>query len=198
MRPSLFSANAARDVTREVIFKGVPINGRDREGDTALHAALRRRASLEVVVELVRLGAELNSVGGHYQTPMILAVFHPDLRVSDHLLDSGALVNGLPRHLGPLHAAVFNDNRRQVDLLLARGADPNHPGQRGATPLFVARSRGMVQRLLSAGADPYQTDEAGRTAINRWGENGIVEALDALHSRNSTRPRLAFVGADSG
>lgn len=190
MNPDLFHATTPRQITRQVIFEGALINGINEQGDTALHAVLRRRAPLSVVAELVRLGATVNAQGREGHIPLLLAIYHPDIRVMEFLLDHGALVDGVPLRLAPLHAAVFNDYFDRVELLLARGANVNRTCVRGTTPLFAARSGAMVKRLIEAGANPYKRDLKGQSAMERWQEYGLLEALGALQ----TKPVLKMVG----
>ena len=83
-----------------------------------------------------------------------------------------------------LHQAANEVNLRDVQLLLARGANPNIPGKKagddqeepyGMTPLMAAASSAtqknathrteIVKRLLDAGADVHAKDSAGNGVI---------------------------------
>ena len=83
-----------------------------------------------------------------------------------------------------LHQAANEVNHRDVQLLLARGANPNIPGKKagddqeepyGMTPLMAAASSAtrknathrteIVKRLLDAGADVHAKDSAGNGVI---------------------------------
>jgi ankyrin repeat protein len=44
--------------------------------------------------------------------------------------------------LTPLHLAAFKGSVEMVELLLARGADPNARADKGATPLSAASRQG--------------------------------------------------------
>ena len=74
--------------------------------------------------------------------------------------------------LTPLCAAISEDRFPMVELLLDAGADINHRGLAGNTPLMtaiVARSAyavTMTQLLLSRGADPSLRNDAGKTAAH--------------------------------
>ncbi len=68
--------------------------------------------------------------------------------------------------LAPLHSAVASDSFELVDLLLARGADPNAREASGSTPLHSAAGHGnraVIDRLLAAGADRDARTNDGKT-----------------------------------
>ena len=107
------------------------------------------------------------------------------------LLDAGVDPNAPTRQrttsLAPLALAAHFGNIGQVQLLLARGANPNARGTRGLTPLMAAamgddQDRAVIDLLLSKGAEIDATDEVGRTALD-WalfqGDTDIVKQLRA-------------------
>lgn len=70
-----------------------------------------------------------------------------------------------------LHRAVFRGDRRDVEDLLALGADVNAHGDLGYTALHYAAMQGnlnLAERLLAAGADP--------AALNEWGQTPTTTA----------------------
>ena len=110
------------------------------------------------------------------------------------LLDQGANPNG-PMDPGPdqvsrspLTWAVLTDSPAAIDLLLARGADPNAPPDvDGLTPLRATRRSsavvgpGCVRTLIRHGADPAST--APHRRVLPWYFNiahrvDLLEALD--------------------
>jgi ankyrin repeat protein len=96
------------------------------------------------------------------------------------LLDNGAFVNATPRtehlefgaELGgtALFRAVQYGDLAPIDLLLARGADPNMMSQKSVnmpTPLMTAAyycDGEIIDRLLAHGANRYATNSSGDTA----------------------------------
>jgi ankyrin repeat protein len=85
------------------------------------------------------------------------------------LLDRGAnpsLASSNGLKLAPLHSAVAADSFELVDLLLARGAEPNPKESSGSTPLHNAAGHGVaaiIERLLTAGADRAAVNSEGKT-----------------------------------
>ena len=98
---------------------------------------------------------------GEWQaTPLWFAVaWGKNLPLAEHLLKRGANPNFC------LFAAIWNDDRAAIRLLLDHGADIEDGAARGETPLMgaVAWSRfGPAEELLRAGADPeFPQCEAG-------------------------------------
>src|SRR5262249_56613854 len=67
-----------------------------------------------------------------------------------------------------LAAAAFRGNDRIVELLLSRGAEPDHVDATGKTPLIYAAARGfalVVRRLLDGGADATASHGNDLTAL---------------------------------
>jgi len=100
------------------------------------------------------------------------------------LLDLGFAVDstdaqgctGLLRAAGGGHAAV-------VDLLLARGANPQHAANSGATPLSAAvsmRQLGIVSALLDAGADLEHRLPGGVTVLMLASALGLADVAARL------------------
>lgn len=74
---------------------------------------------------------------------------------------------------------------------LAKGADANHPGIRGETPLHWAVGTGnaeAVALLLAAGADPGRPDAAGLTPLALAEEKDRRAIVAMLKRRQSSPP----------
>lgn len=102
-------------------------------------------------------------------TGLGFACFFRQPGVARLLLDQGAnpsLASSNGLHLAPLHSAVAADSFELVDLLLARGAEPNPKESSGSTPLHNAAGHGIreiIERLLAAGADRAAANNEGKT-----------------------------------
>lgn len=96
-----------------------------------------------------------------------LAIFFKQPAVARFLIQQGADVNAAAENaqrVTPLHAAAAVQDRETMELLLARGADPNAKQQLDYTPLHGAASRGnieMAKLLLAHGADRNATGSDG-------------------------------------
>jgi ankyrin repeat protein len=85
----------------------------------------------------------------------------------------------------PLMAAAKEGNAGVVQLLLARGADPNARNRYGDSVLHVAAfsmhcGAEAIELLLSEGANPRATDEDSETPYQIAVARGNMEVADAL------------------
>lgn len=113
--------------------------------------------------------------------------------IAGMLIDAGADINARNRHKvfgpgnSPLSAAVYQDRREVVRLLIGRGADVNQGDNAGWTPLHLAVANGRLETarlLLQAGADPsVQTGDAGGV---HWRKKTPLELL-AVEDRSGER-----------
>jgi ankyrin repeat protein len=142
--------------------------------DQPIHAA----KSLETIQTLVELGgADINAVGGCGEWPLKLAAEDNDIRRIEWLLEHGAEVDRTSTGETALHAAIRNDSRESMDLLLEAGANPNQQDVDGWTPLFCAQSREAIRALRKAGADPRITDQAARGPEKQLKDPILLNAL---------------------
>ncbi|KAG9499469.1 hypothetical protein J7337_007925 [Fusarium musae] len=120
--------------------------------------------SKEVVLALLRLGANPNAQGGEYGNALQKACFETDYEsgVVDLLLEKGAEINQKGGYFGTaLHAACAKQELELVNMLLSRGADVHiHGGEYGsvlqaATSVWSHSKKTtlIVKKLLNRGAD---------------------------------------------
>lgn len=83
----------------------------------------------------------------------------------------------------PLMVAVGHPSIEALAFLLEVGADPNHTGFHGQTPLFLARSRHGALQLIEAGANPHLRTKLGISAVEHWTRHGYTQPLNALAGR---------------
>lgn len=169
---------------------------RDEKGRNWLHLACMTRGEDEASIRTadVLLGAGLAidapafTEGSWQATPLWHAVAHGrNLALARHLLTRGA-------HPGYcLYAAVWNDDRAAIRLLLDHGADIEEDAG-GDTPLLgaVGWSRfGPAEELLVAGADPNARNKAGATALHLMLKKGSAPEHFRLFARHGARSDIA-------
>lgn len=127
---------------------------------------------------------------GEWQaTPLWFAIAHgKNLPLAAHLLGLGST----PRHC--LFAAVWNEDREAIRLLLRHGADVDEDSTPGETPLLgaVAWSRfGPAEELLEAGANPDFRNPAGDTALHLMLRKGSPIEAFRLFARHNARGDIA-------
>ena len=84
-----------------------------------------------------------------------------------------------------VHRAAFADDPRFLEVILARGGDPNARGAAGTTPLtdaILSPSHPIekIKVLLSAGADPNAADPNGGTPLHTAARTNNGKAILAL------------------
>ena len=78
--------------------------------------------------------------------------------------------------------AAYYGQAETVDLLLARGADPNHANDKGQTPLAGAVFKGkteIVRALLAAGADPNAGFPTAIDAARMFGKPELLALFES-------------------
>jgi len=193
---------------------GSGLRDRGGYGETPLMAAAESGFS-EVVRELLKKGADPNDAEGDGLTPLVMAVagrrvyslpaafenFTGDprdsrrLEIVHDLVHAGARIDSTVQYherfrtgtTTVLQWAIAAGSSSVVRFLLESGADVNHAGEDGVTPLMAAldsysrlaqnfRPRPDVARmLLDRGADVTRADRDGNTALMR-----CVDDLEAL------------------
>lgn len=154
-------------------------------------AALGRDARIR---ELLQHDASLaNAWAADGFMPVGLAAFFGHASTVRLLLEAGADARAVARNdmkVQPLHAAVAARSPEIVEMLFARGVDPNAPQQVGYTPLMAAAGSGdqaLVSLLLAHGADPSLIAEDGRTAAALAQDHGHAEIAERLSAVGNHR-----------
>ena len=106
----------------------------------------------DVVILLLKRGAEINKGLINGQTPLHIAADWGHIDVVQLLLDNGAEVDIKNKYQNtPIYHAAQHGQAEIVQLLLNAGADPNTRNRRGQTPLDQAKIIGhkdVVQLLI--------------------------------------------------
>lgn len=137
------------------------------------------------VRELVAQGADVNARGDKGVNLLQWAMGSQSREGLEALLEAGAA----PANPGigdgtAIHTAAMAKDPVYLEILLARGADPNTPRpDNGSPPLNVAIGRDndpQFRMLLAAGADPNRASRFGETPLHVAGSAGTGEQVLAL------------------
>ncbi len=138
-------------------------------GGTAVHTAVRR-GRLDLLFALLRAAPDFNlpSAPPEALTPLRLAVDHPEVGISEALVD-GMAGNGGDTNakqgdgLSALHAAAAAGRAEVVRILVFAGADPEARTPQGETPLDLARRHGHKETIELL-RDPARLPRRHRTS----------------------------------
>ncbi len=181
------------DVASLLIETGATLNIVTAAGHPVISFAIAA-GDLDLVREMLELGASPNLFSGRANSPMRVAI-DAGMEATLLLLDYGGSVNGFlspnrshPRT--PLMEAARRGDAEMVRFLLARGAYPNahtyllagdnRPREdyevdypNAVFHAALAGSVEIIQILIEAGADPFM--------ITRYGDNALYWAIDQGH-----------------
>jgi ankyrin repeat protein len=186
--PLYLGLSSGRTV-REWVLSSQVIAAKDGLGNGALHYAAQWKLD-QVIPELVREGAALESPNATGETPLFVAVKQDSPSTVMALLSSGAQINGRDA-LGnsALHAAVRWNAQKGAETLIYAGADINAHNHTGKTPLHDSVRLGMrniEETLVMHGSRLEERDNEGNTPFMEAVIAGLPASVE----------RLAGLGAD--
>jgi ankyrin repeat protein len=137
-----------------------------------------------VVLELLRLGSDINSLDSNGQRALYRAVEGAHTETIRILLDKGADIDARDiRGWTALHRACANGQADLVHLLLGKGADVNIVDGYNASPLYRAAESGseaVARLLLSKRADISVKNGYLQTALHRAADRGHFGMVELL------------------
>ena len=171
------------DVIKKLLDKGININAKDENGQTALmHAAMYHNNA--ILKELINRGADLSIKDNDGYTALMNAAFHCDVEGTKELINRGSDLNAKTNNgMSIFHVAAWGGKEEIMDELLKRGFDLNAKYDSGKTALMLAAGLGnekVIKYLISRGADCNAKDKRGRTALIIAADNYSEEAVKEL------------------
>ena len=204
MPPLAWAAMMGHTAAAELLLQhGADINGRNRDGNTALHLAVFL-GHAETAELLINNGADVNTKNGDGAAPIdLLGVpwemtrFMTDMfgiKLEQEQVETGRakiaemlnvkLASESQVGTNDIWAAAFTGNTEALKQALADGADVNARNlQSGATLLITAAVAGhtkAVATLLEQGADINARDRDGGTALHAAAFFGHAETVKLL------------------
>lgn len=153
---------------------GLDPNSKTAEGTTLAMMVAHDARKLKMLIDR---GADVTAKAKTGITALMVATTYPGTAESvKMLLAHGAEARpgtGVQLNASPLFLAVIAGDRENVELLLAKGADPNRKmnvlGFLPTSPLFFAVADddpSLVRALVAAGANVHEKDNDGMTALD--------------------------------
>ena len=179
---------AGSDDIKALVSSTTDVDATNEQGNTLLIYALEY-GSLELVQELIEVGADPTIRNAEGEFPLLIAALYAQPETLDLLLGTEAAddVNAaVPGSLyTPLLQASLLGMVEKVEALLDAGADVSHKNVFGATALMNAAGTNpdprVLSKLLEAGADPNATSLSGVTPLmNAAALGSSVVKLDLL------------------
>ncbi|WP_175282104.1 ankyrin repeat domain-containing protein [Candidatus Odyssella thessalonicensis] len=160
------------------------INVQDAIGDTPLHTALEEKRS-NLVSLLLKKQPDVNIANDFRITPLFLAVKGNDESIVQALLTAGANPNHMTQDATILGAALSQNNKAVIKLLIDAGADVNarHPNFLNISYLdyaIVINDVEMVRILLDHGALVNIKKDKGLTPLNQAITTHNIDILKLL------------------
>ena len=177
------------DLAQVLLKHGAEVNRRNKDGQTPLHLAMRRKQSRLVEI-LLEHGADANAKNNEGMFPLEI-LSDPEgyyytgddeaniLDIAQLLLKHRAEVNKRCKaNETPLHRAIRRNRSRLAWILLENGADANAENNEGQAMLHIfaecAHIRdesiqvalNLLSLLLSKGADVNKRDKANETPLH--------------------------------
>ena len=139
---TIVDSKAPLAVVELALTAGSRVDGRDRYGDTVLHAALRN-GQLDVAARLIKAGADVFSNNANGKSPASIAMAQGADSIKAVFQASGI---GIRDKLGNtiLHFAAMTNDAKTVELALSLGADRSAKNIAGETASDIAAKRGYA------------------------------------------------------
>ncbi len=132
---------------QELLNSGVDVNERSKHGETMLHMVAHYNENPEVIVTLLKAGANLEACCASGYTPLHVTAAWRNSKMTSILLNSGANVHAQNEEKNtPLHeAATHNENPDVIMVLLKAGAKGWAKNKDGKKPFDLAKENKFIK-----------------------------------------------------
>ncbi|MDR0639541.1 MAG: ankyrin repeat domain-containing protein [Spirochaetaceae bacterium] len=186
-------SNAGIDIIRTILEKRAEVNAQNKEGESALHIAVRNNQADSGAL-LLESGANIFLANARGETPLFLTFY---VRAESQrtareirMFMLNPVVMSARDSLGNtvLHHATMWRIDSVIPAIVERGANTEAVNISGETPLFIAvkaNAASTVRALLQAGASLTGRDSLGNTALHTAVRSNAPQAAEALLDANS-------------
>lgn len=174
------AVGSSPEIVLLLLAGGAEVDFEDKDGDTPLHAAIRKRRE-DVARVLIDAKANVNARNQEGQTPLSLAIAEGLDRTAQLLVRAGASIT--------LHEAAYVGDTEAVREFMRSGSDVNEKGLNGYTSLHAASLGGhevLLELLIAGGADVHAKDDDGRTALHLAVRRGHIGAASLLIAKGAS------------
>lgn len=176
------------DEVKFLILKGADLTERDKEGNDILLYAIVTEAPYEMIDNIIKSGADVNTKNNAEQTPIMIALAQKNTDLLKLLIKSGANTQNVSEGLSLLYYAYNKKAPSEImEILLANGADVNSTDNEGNNLLLRAlkdNDEMTAMFALNNGADINQKDNEGETPLSFVLQNKVApQIMDAVFKK---------------
>ena len=165
--------HGSNEMVRVLVQNNCDVNIQNRNGDTALHIAIRSTQHNAEKVQCILMSGKCdpNIANDAKNTPLHVAVQKNDFRIFGEILRNKCDIN-IQNNEGntPLHLAVIGGCQDEIVKALSehQSCDPNLLNSRSMTPLHIAAAVGRVEhvKVLIMFCDPSIRNGRGNTPLH--------------------------------
>jgi ankyrin repeat protein len=185
-------SNAGIDIIRTILEKRADVNAQNKEGDSALHIAVRNNQA-DIGSLLLDNGADIFLTNARGETPLFLTFYaragsqRTAREIRMFMLNPAVMSARDSLGNTVLHHATMWRIDSVIPAIIERGANTEALNISGETPLFIAvkaNAASTVRVLLQAGASLTGRDSLGNTALHTAVRANAPQAAEALLDAN--------------